>query len=100
MIRAEEINAFGSGQDAVVLAAHDDFSYRSVLGDGVGGQDAAPVGVWIDDRAAPDNAARIEHGVAADVGLIAEQGSELAQTGVGALALNLDHDISSHEFEI
>ena len=62
-----------------------DLLYGLVLGDGIRRQDAAPVGAGINDRAAPDDAAGVQDGIAADVRVIAQQRAELAQPGVPPL---------------
>ena len=49
--------------------------------DRVGGQDAAPGDAGIDQRAAPEDRAGIDHGVAADLGPVADERAELAQAG-------------------
>lgn len=59
-------------------AAGDDFDFGFVFGEHVGGKDAAPADVGVDDGVAADNGAGIEDGVAADIGAVAEEGAEFA----------------------
>ena len=78
----------------------DDVNAGFVLGNHVGGQDAAPEDIRINHRAAPDDAARIQHGVTADIRAVAEQRAKFAQAGVERLTVFLDGDITGEHFEI
>src|SRR5436190_13523070 len=79
---------------------HDDFDERLVLGDHVRGQHAAPVGAWIYHRTATDDAARVEHGVAADLRAVAEERAEFAQASVERFAVHFHGHVSRQGFEI
>src|SRR5579862_6071311 len=81
-------------------AAHDDFLSGLVLDDHVRGEDAAPVGVRIDDRAAADDAAGVEDGVAADVRVVAEERAEFSQPGVVRRAVDVQHHVAGHELDV
>ena len=60
--------------------AHDDFNLRLVLRDVVRGQETAPVHAGINHRAATDDAAGVQHAVAADF-LRRQTGRQLYRTG-------------------
>ena len=78
----------------------DDFDFRFVLGNHVRGQNAAPENVRVNHRAASEDAAGIQHGVAAGFRAVAQQRAELAQAGVAGLAVHLDKNIPRHQFEV
>jgi hypothetical protein len=80
--------------------ADDNVDGRPVFDDRVGGQDAAPVEVGIEDGVASEDAAGIEDGVAAKVAAIADESAELAQAGVERLSVEFDQDIGAVEFEV
>ena len=71
-----------------------------VFRDHVRGQNAAPEYVRINHRAAAEDAAGVQHGVAAGFRAVAQQRAEFAQAGVEGFSVNLDKDISGHQFEI
>src|ERR1051325_6207215 len=65
-----------------------------VLHNHVLGQDAAPVGARINHRVTPDDTAGVEHGVAADLGVVAYERAELAQAGVEGFAGAIDGHVA------
>ncbi len=79
---------------------HDDFLLGLVFHNHVGGENPAPVNVRVNHRAAPNDAAGIEHGVAPDVTAVADQCAELAQAGVEGLAVDFDGYISGHKLDV
>ena len=66
----------------------------------VGRENPTPGDVGIEDGTAPDDAAGIDHRIAADIGVIAEKDSELAEAGVEWDAVFFDRDVSGHEFDV
>jgi hypothetical protein len=76
------------------------FNLGLIFCDVVVGQDAAPEDVWIDHRATSDDAARIQHGIAADFRVVAEHGAEFAQAGVEGFAILLHDDVALKEFDV
>ena len=54
----------------------------------------------IDDRAAPDDAAGVQHGVAADIGIVAQQRTEFAQPGVERPAVDDHRNVAGHELDV
>src|ERR1017187_9553507 len=78
----------------------DDINSRLVFGDHVRGQDAAPEDVRIDHRAAPEDAAGVQHGVAAGFRAVAHQRAELAQAGVKRHAVHLHLDVAGKQFVV
>jgi hypothetical protein len=73
---------------------------RLVFHNHVGWKDAAPVGGRINDGAAADDAARVEHGVAADFCTVAQQRAELPQARVEKFAVHFDGDIARQRFDV
>src|SRR5579862_5702566 len=63
-------------------------------------QNTAPVAAWVNNAVASDDAAGVQHGIAADFGEIAQQRAELAQTSVKRLAIDFHSDVSGERFEI
>ena len=63
-------------------------------------QDAAPEYVRVNHRAASENAAGVEHGVAAGFRAVAQQRAELAQARVERHAVHLDSDVAGEKFEV
>src|SRR2546426_4321241 len=80
--------------------ARYEFLCRLILHDPVRRQDTPPVGVRVNNGAATDDAARVENGVAADVGVVAQQGAEFAQTGVEFFAVHFHEDVPRGELEV
>ena len=66
----------------------------------VGQEDAAPVGAWINDGAAANDAAGVEDGVATDFRAIAKERAEFAQAGVEGFAVKFNEDGSGECLEI
>ena len=77
-------------QSAFPRPFDDDFDLGFVFRDHVRGQNAAPEYVRVNHRAASEDAAGVQHGVAAGFRAVAQQRAELAQAGVEGLAVNLD----------
>jgi len=78
----------------------DDFDLGFVFRDHVRGQNAAPEDVRVNHRAASEDAAGVQHGVAAGFRAVAQQRAELAQAGVEGRAVNLHENVSRHQFEV
>ena len=62
------------------------------LEDAVGGDDAAHARHRIDVRVAADDRAGVEHAVAADLDIVAEDGTDLLAAGLDALCPVFDDD--------
>jgi hypothetical protein len=75
-------------------------NYRLVFRDHVRGQDAAPEDVRVNHRAASEDAAGVQHGVAAHFRAVAEQRAEFAQAGVKRLAVHLHLDVAGEHLEV
>jgi hypothetical protein len=71
-----------------------------IFRDHVRGQNAAPENVRVNHRAAPENAAGVQHGVAASFRAVAQQRAELAQAGVEGRAVHLDENVAGEKFEV
>jgi len=78
----------------------DDFDLGFVFRDHVRGQNAAPENVRVNHRAAAEDAAGVQHGVAAGFRAVAQQRAELAQVGVEGRAVHLDEDVTGEKFEV
>src|SRR5579862_2930109 len=78
----------------------DDFNSSLVFRNHVRGQDAAPEDIWINHRAASDDAARVQHGVAAHFRTVTEQRTEFAQAGVKRLSVQFQLDVAGKELVI
>src|ERR1017187_2528576 len=81
---------FPTNGDLVLLAEFDD---------AVGGTDAAPENVRIEDGIAADDRARIQHGIAADIAAVADDRAELAQPRVDIVAV-FDGDVALDRFDV
>src|SRR5260221_3647958 len=78
---------------------HNDFDLPLVLCDHVRGEDAAPVDARINHRAPSNDAARIQHGVAADFRAVADERAKFAQAGVeSGSALDIHGDWARQGF--
>ena len=71
-----------------------------VFRDHVRGQNTAPEYVRVNHRAAAEDAAGVQHGVAAGFRAVAQQRAELAQAGVEGRAVHLDEDVAGEKFEV
>jgi len=78
----------------------NDFDFGLVLGNHVRGQDAAPEDVRVNHCAATEDAAGVQHGVAADFRAVAQQRAELAQAGVERHAVHLHLDVAGQELDV
>ena len=83
-----------------LLLPLDHFLRGLGLGDGIGGQDAAPARRGIDDGMTTDDAARVQHGIATDLGMVAEESAELAQAGVHFLAFDLHGHVAGQGLHV
>src|SRR5882672_8086117 len=80
--------------------SHGNLHRRLVLGHAAGGEDATPVDARVDDRVATNDAAGVEHGIAADLAVIADERAELSQAGVDAPAVHFDADIALDDLHV
>src|SRR5271154_7183378 len=78
----------------------DDFDLGLVFGDHVRGQNAAPENVRVNHRAAPEDAAGVQHGVAAGFRAVAQQRAEFAQAGVKRHTVHVHKNIAGQKFEV
>jgi len=77
-----------------------DFNLRLVLGDVVRGQKTAPVHGRIDDGAAAEDAAGVQHAVAAHFRAVTDERAKLAQAGVQRFALDHDGHVAGQRLEV
>src|SRR5262249_28249861 len=71
-----------------------------VLGNPILCQNPAPVYIGINYRSSSDDCARVEHRVATNIGLVAQDGAELPQAGVVSFSVALNLDVPRHQFHI
>ena len=72
----------------------------AVFEDTVLGEDAGEIGQGIDETAAADEGAGVEHGVAANFGAIADDGTEFAESGRGGAIVVVDGDVFAIEADV
>ena len=70
------------------------------LHDAIGWRDAAPLRAGIKDRAAPDQGARIDHGVASDLRAITDDRAKFLQSRGNESLAGRDRDLAVIEFDV
>src|SRR5437016_6604377 len=73
---------------------------RAIFHNHVRRQHAAPVYVWINHRVAPNDAAGVQDGIAADFSMVADEGAEFAQAGIDSFLADFHGHIAGKKFEI